>query len=46
VFQRRRLWTNRIPHVRWVQAPMLDALARLRGPAAAAETEQRQRSER
>lgn len=28
-FQRRRLWVNRAPHVRWVQAPMLDALARL-----------------
>ena len=30
VFQRRRHWVNRTPHVRWVQAPMLDALARLR----------------
>ncbi|MGI8726389.1 MAG: hypothetical protein ACR2K6_01735 [Solirubrobacterales bacterium] len=29
IFQRRRLWTNRRPHVRWVQAPMLDALAHL-----------------
>ena len=29
VFERRRLHTNRVPHVRWVQAPMLDALARL-----------------
>lgn len=28
-FQRHRLWTNRLPHVRWVQAPMLDALSRL-----------------
>jgi hypothetical protein len=28
-FQRRRLWVNPAPHVRWVQAPMLDALARL-----------------
>jgi hypothetical protein len=26
VFQRRRLWTNRLPHVRWVVAPMLLAL--------------------
>ena len=29
VFERRLLWTNRIPQVRWVQAPMLDAVARL-----------------
>ena len=29
VFQRRRLWTNRTPHVRWVQAPMLEALSLL-----------------
>ena len=29
VFEKRRWGTNRIPHVRWVQAPMLDALARL-----------------
>jgi hypothetical protein len=28
-FQRRRLWTNRTPHPRWVQAPMLNALANL-----------------
>lgn len=28
-FQRNRLWTDRIPHVRWVEAPMLDALSRL-----------------
>ena len=34
VFQKLRLWTNRAPHVRWVQAPMLEALARL-GSAAA-----------
>lgn len=27
VFQRRRLWSNRTPHVRWVQAPMLEALS-------------------
>jgi predicted glycosyltransferase len=29
VFQRHRLWTNRIPHMRWVVAPMLLALAHL-----------------
>lgn len=29
VFQRERLWTNRTPHPRWVQAPMLVALAEL-----------------
>lgn len=29
LFQRRRWWTNRVPHVRWVQAPTLDAFARL-----------------
>jgi hypothetical protein len=29
VFQRRRLWANRAPHVRWVEAPMMLALARL-----------------
>jgi hypothetical protein len=28
-FQRRRFWTNRIAHPRWVEAPMLAALARL-----------------
>jgi hypothetical protein len=28
-FQRGRLWVNRTPHIRWVEAPMLDALARL-----------------
>lgn len=28
-FQRRRLWVNRTPHPRWVQAPMLAALAHL-----------------
>ena len=28
-FQRRRLWRNDTPHLRWVQAPMFDALARL-----------------
>lgn len=30
-FQRRRLWVNRTPHPRWVQAPMLAALACLIG---------------
>ncbi|GIK76700.1 MAG: hypothetical protein BroJett022_03900 [Actinomycetes bacterium] len=29
VFQRHRLWTNRVPHVRWVQAPMLAAMGSL-----------------
>jgi hypothetical protein len=29
IFQRRRLWANRAAHVRWVEAPMLDALAHL-----------------
>ena len=29
VFQRNRLWTNRTPHMRWVVAPMLLALAHL-----------------
>lgn len=29
VFQRERLWTNRQPHVRWVEAPFLTALATL-----------------
>jgi hypothetical protein len=37
VFQKLRLWTNRAPHVRWVQAPMLEALARLSTVAAAGE---------
>ncbi len=29
IFQRRRLWTNRAAHIRWVIAPMLLALAHL-----------------
>jgi hypothetical protein len=29
VYQRRRLWTNRTPHVRWAAAPMLLALTHL-----------------
>ncbi len=29
IFQRRRLWTNRAPHVRWVVAPMLLAITHL-----------------
>ena len=29
IFQRRRLWTNRAPHVRWVIAPMLLAITHL-----------------
>lgn len=29
LFQRRRFWRNAVPHVRWVQAPMFAALARL-----------------
>ena len=36
VFQRLRLWSNRAAHVRWVEAPMLVALARLRLAAGAA----------
>lgn len=36
LFQRRRLWTNSTPHVRWVEAPMLEALARLLATEAAA----------
>ncbi len=31
VFQRERFWTNRQPHVRWVEAPFLLALATLAG---------------
>jgi hypothetical protein len=29
LFQRRRWWVNGAPHIRWVAAPMLQALARL-----------------
>ncbi len=29
LFQRNRLWTNRTPHMRWVIAPTLLALAHL-----------------
>ena len=29
LFQRRRWWANRVPHIRWSAAPMLQALARL-----------------
>jgi hypothetical protein len=29
LFQRRRLWSNAAPHVRWMAAPMLAALAQL-----------------
>jgi hypothetical protein len=29
VFQRRRLWVNRAPHMRWAEAPMQHALAHL-----------------
>lgn len=29
VFQRRRMWTNRTPHIRWCEAPMLLALTHL-----------------
>jgi hypothetical protein len=35
VFQRERLWTNRQPHIRWVEAPFLLALATLSGAGAA-----------
>jgi hypothetical protein len=31
-FQRRRLWANRTPHMRWVVAPMVLALAHLESP--------------
>lgn len=31
-FQRRRLWVNRTPHVRWAEAPMLLALTHLLRP--------------
>ena len=31
-FQRRRLWANRAPHMRWVVAPMVLALAHLESP--------------
>lgn len=37
VFQRRRLWTNRLPHVRWVVAPTFLALAYLLEAEGAAE---------
>lgn len=30
IFQRRRLWTNRVPHMRWVVGSMLLALTHLR----------------
>ena len=30
IFQRTKLWSNRTPHMRWVQAPMLEALSVLR----------------
>jgi hypothetical protein len=29
VFQRRRLWVNRAPHIRWCEAPMLHAMTHL-----------------
>ncbi len=29
VFQRRRRWANTAPHIRWMAAPMLEALTRL-----------------
>jgi hypothetical protein len=41
VFQRRRLWANRAPHVRWVEAPMLEALAQLRAATGAGRGERR-----
>lgn len=34
VFQRRRLWTNRTPHMRWCVAPMMLALTHLLGSEA------------
>ena len=39
VFQRTRLWTNRTPQVRWVQAPMLEALSLLLAVGESAEDE-------
>lgn len=33
VFQRHRTWVNSAPHIRWVQAPMLDALTLMEGAA-------------
>ena len=36
IFQRRRLWTNDVPHMRWVVASMLLALTHLRSAAGAA----------
>jgi hypothetical protein len=41
IFQRRRLWTNRLPHMRWVVACLLLALTHLRN----AEVEARQQAE-
>ena len=35
IFQRRRLWTNRVPHMRWVVGAMLLALTHLRNAVAA-----------
>jgi hypothetical protein len=29
IFQRRRLWMNRTPHIRWCEAPMLHAMTHL-----------------
>jgi hypothetical protein len=34
LFQRRRWWANAAPHVRWMAAPMLEALTRLQRMAA------------
>ena len=34
IFQRRRLWTNRVPHMRWVVGSMLLALTHLRNAVA------------
>jgi hypothetical protein len=33
LFQRRRWWTNRAPHIRWMAAPMLEALTQLQQTA-------------
>jgi hypothetical protein len=35
LFQRRRRWTNAAPHIRWMAAPMLEALTRLQHTAEA-----------
>ena len=43
IFQRRRLWANRVAHVRWAQAPMLEALAHLSAASRGADRRPEQR---